>query len=319
MNIIYRMEDVDRLRLYVCQDFIRMILKDDWKQKMHEMIKAEVEKNGRFKNAYNETYKRIRRDGIEKYSVEDMDVTLINQLINSDFDGIRAVNRNTRDALYRVKEGRNLKVHSGKHEKEEDLYRQCMFALEDLRTFVVRVDDYEIKIEDEKRKEFLEKYNDEINRLQVLLDDERIELVQLHKEFDKDIKRVLESKDVNKAWNEVQTKLWGECMVGCKNDRKYEDFMIYASDAGISQAHIEATSVLFNRKEYSESEKRLLMYCKSNLFFSPSELDDVFIYINSLSKAQNGLTETLKDIIDILQRKDYKIQRLSNGLWCRKE
>lgn len=101
MDVRNRMADVVKLRCNACQDFLRMILKEGWQQKLYDKAHYEVSNNTRYKDKYIATYEHMRdsENAIANFSVDDMDVTLITELVVTHFVGIESVERATCNAL----------------------------------------------------------------------------------------------------------------------------------------------------------------------------------------------------------------------------
>ncbi len=82
MEIRNRTADVVKLRSNVCQDFLRMILKDNWQEPLWNIVQREVE-TGNYRDKYIKAYNRMLDKGIDAYSVDDMDVSFIFQVVTS--------------------------------------------------------------------------------------------------------------------------------------------------------------------------------------------------------------------------------------------
>ena len=124
MDVRNRMADVVKLRCNACQDFLRMILKEGWQQKLYDKAHYEVSNNTRYKDKYIATYEHMRdsENAIANFSVDDMDVTLITELVVTHFVGIESVERATCNALKELRDNRNLTNHSNENEDADELY-----------------------------------------------------------------------------------------------------------------------------------------------------------------------------------------------------
>ncbi len=146
MVVRNRMADVVKLRCNACQDFLRMILKGGWQQSLYNKAQYEVSNETKFKDKYIATYEKMRDTGIDSYSVDDMDVTLISELVIGKFVGIEEVQPNTRKALVQLRDDRNLTNHSNENEEPDELYLRGLLALCNLRFFIRAVDKNETTI-----------------------------------------------------------------------------------------------------------------------------------------------------------------------------
>ena len=131
MDVRNRMADVVKLRCNACQDFLRMILKEGWQQKLYDKAHYEVSNNTRYKDKYIATYEHMRdsENAIANFSVDDMDVTLITELVVTHFVGIESVERATCNALKELRDNRNLTNHSNENEDADELYFSRFYGL----------------------------------------------------------------------------------------------------------------------------------------------------------------------------------------------
>ena len=177
MDIRNRMHDVVKLRCNACQDFLRMVIVPNWQQSLYNKAKYEVTTSTKLKNKYIPAYEKMRDFGIEEYSIDDMDVTFISELLYS-CPEIAPSDKRTKMAMSTLTDNRNAQDHSGENEDDEELYLRGLLDLVNLRNFIRTVDKYETTISDEKRLNFRKDYAKKIDDLKDLLDEERITLIQ---------------------------------------------------------------------------------------------------------------------------------------------
>ena len=158
MDVRNRMADVVKLRCNACQDFLRMILKTGWQQLLYNKAQNAVVNDTRYKDKYIATYEKMRDIGVSNYSVDDMDVTLITELVIAKFNGMDAVQKSTKDALIQLRDDRNLTNHSNENEDPDELYLRGLLALCNLRFFIRTVDKAEVTIADNSRLSYRQKY-----------------------------------------------------------------------------------------------------------------------------------------------------------------
>lgn len=313
MNVRNRLADVVKLRCNACQDFIRLYLKDDWQQQLYNKAEYEVTISNikRFKDKYVAVYENMRDNGIENYSVDYMDVTLIAELVAAKFNNLTSVQKETRNTLFVIKEDRNLKNHSNENEEAEELYLYGLLALTNLRAFIRAVDKYEVSIEDNIRLAFRQKYIQKINDLKTILDDERISLIYYTKEMDKDIDRILSSDNLLATWHNIES-LYREryCIVEGKH-QKYFEFLVRASDKGISYAHSGASDYFSIKKDYVEAKRRLHMLYNSIDNFS---IMDVQCFISTLfSIPREYYTCDILNMIENMRNMGFAIKENEEG------
>lgn len=318
MDVRNRMADVVKLRCNACQDFLKMILKEGWQQKLYDKAQYEVTNNTRFKDKYIAVYEQMRNreNGIANYSVDDMDVTIIAELVKARFKGIESVNKATCDALIELKDNRNLTNHSNENEEAEELYLRGLLALCNLRDFVRTVDKKEIDIDDAKRLAYRHKYIPKIEELKDTLDEERIELVQKEKNIRKDIQRVVDSDDPLKTWVEVSKLYMDRYYKVERNHEGVNEFMVRASDAGVVFAHTDAAVYfVLIAKDYPEAERRLRMLLNQCDDLTPGDAHSILSVINAYIEQGNIITEGMQEIINKLCERGFNVEKTEDGLY----
>lgn len=317
MEIRNRMSDVVKLRCNACQEFLKMIIQPGWQQKIYDIAKNAIEYN-RYADNYRSAYEKMRDIGIENYSVDDMDVTFITQVVCF-CHSVVTVHKQTKDALTKLRDDRNLTNHSSENEDAEELYLRGLLSLCNLKNFIKAVDKNEIRIDDEKRLVYRNKYIPKIEELTDILDEERIVLIQRTKDIQKNIERLLLCKDdktrlslwcdISKLYMDREWKLEG------KPD-DYHEFMIKASDAGIAEAHGNAADYYFIvKKDFIEGEKRLFMLVDSFDKLPVGEAKHIIDTINCFLMQGKALTEGMIRLVDIITAQGYSIVKRNDGLY----
>lgn len=301
-----RMADVVKLRCNILQDYMKMILPKDWRDKLYRKAEKYVENKTDLRLKYLAVYDRMREIGIEKYRVEDMDVTLMSMIALYCPDIVK-VEKPVQDAVRRLTDERNDKDHSGENEEEEELYLLGLLWLYDLRFFVRTVDKYDMSISSGDRLAFKQKRLAKIDELKEIMDDERIELVRKNKQMDKDIEAILGSEDHVGKWIEL-IKYYHEQARIYKDYDIEKRFTIKASDAGVKEAHLLAAT-LFYSNDIAEYENRLyLAYCSlegENDHHAPELVSDINRYLSE--RYERVLTERMKEIVDGMIEKGYPV------------
>ena len=252
-----------------------------------------------------------------------MDVSLIAELFSFSFPGLNPVNKKTKDALKQLRNDRNTTDHSDENEEDEELYSSSFLELQNLRQFVAIVDKYEKTISDAKRLQYRQKYTSLIDTLKDKLDEERIELIQRKKQIEKDVKTILESDDPKKEWNKFYDYYMMQHVRGredpCFEDniKKYNAFVVLASDSGIVDAHILAADYYISIKNYSEAERRLRMSYDSTNNFEEREVEDIISTINIImTLKKETLSDEMIEIMEGFKTKGFNIEKNSNGLYA---
>ena len=315
MDVRNRMADVVKLRCNACQDFLKMIIADNWQQFIYDKAKREVEINGRYRDKYIPTYEKMREVGIDKYSIDDMDVTFISEVVHG-CKMIAPTDEKTRKSIKQLTEDRNLTNHSSENEEPEELYLRGLLALCNLKNFIRTVDKFETNIDDEVRINFRVTYAKQIDELKDTLDEERILLIQREKDISKDINRVLECSDETKrcnSWRELVQLYFDRYWKIEKDHDVFHEFIIAASDAGIREAHKMAINYFSLRKDYNEVERRLFMFYKSFDFLPNYESGFIIDTINEYLELGNSMTSGMNELVKLINEQGYPVEISKDG------
>lgn len=317
MDIRNRMANVSKLRCNVCQDFLKMIAQPNWQKQLYAKAKYEVEISTKYRDKYITAYEKMRDSGEEQYSIDDMDVSLIVEVLYSLKDVFPA-ERNTICSINKLKADRNAKGHSCENEDPEELYLQGLLNLVNLRRFVVDVDKYEVSIADEYRLDFRQKYIPLIDKLKEALDDERIESLQAAKQIDRDINKILQSKNPDSMWLQVWELYMNRDWKLEKNPQGFNTFIVKASDAGIKHAHSGAMDYfLLIQKDYVEAERRMVMLLGAYAKLPIHEMKSVLDAINTYVIEGNSVTTGMVAIIERIKAQGYDIVSNDDGTYSR--
>ena len=324
MDVRNRMADVIKLRCNVCQDFLKLIIDDNWQQFIYEKAEKEIDSNGRYKDKYISAYEKMREIGIDNYSIDNMDVTFISEIVHGCKE-IAPTDDRTRKNIEQLVEDRNLINHSNENEEPEELYLQGLLALCNLKNFIKAVDKFEINIQDNVRIEYRRKYVKLIDDLKDILDEERILLIQKRKNILKDVQRILDCTDEKQrlsTWWKLE-RLYMDRYWKLENDRdRYMEFIISASDAGIREAHNGAVNYFFIiNKDYEEGERRLFMLYESYKSLPTYESKSIINTINGYLMKGNKLTHGMEKLIKLVIEQGYSVEKNDEGyfLWSKKK
>lgn len=316
MEIRNRLADISKLRCNVCQDYMRFILPPDWQQLVYLKAKSEVELNTRYKAHYIAVFEKMRDVGPANYRIEDMDVTLISELLHGCKGFIKADSQVVK-AIETIRDDRNSKDHSGENEDPEELYLEGLLALCNLRSFVRAVDKYEQSISDGDRLIYRQKYMSEINALKEILDEERIELVQKAKDMDRDIQKILQSQNPLETWNTINKFYMDKCWKTDNDPDRYIEFVVRASDSGVIYAHSGAALYFAQKKDYQETECRLFKQYKA--FGEKSgytyEMKSIVDTINTCLLNGCTMRDGFEELIEKIKNQGFNITQADNGLY----
>ena len=319
MDVRNRMADVVKLRNNVLQDFMEMILRPGWQQKFYAKAKNEVVNNTRYKNNYIAAYEKMRDKGYENYSVKDMDVSIIYQIVKYVKNITLSVDDYTLRIIESIKNDRNLTNHSSENETPEELYLRGLVALIDLRELVCSVDKNITAIDDNTRLNYRQKYVKAIEEMKDLLDDERIELVQSVKNIKRDIANIQNSKNPLQEWITVQGNYSDRWLKLHQGREGYFRFIRMASDAGIQEAHYHAALCEKIENNCSGVEYRLLLEYEGlektgefDFYYAEKTLD----LINwCLEQSNYTLTPGLEKIINKISSIGFQVKKTDAGMY----
>ncbi len=312
MEIRNRMSDVVKLRCNACQDFLKMILIDNWQEELYRVAQDRVEK-GPCKDKYRDAYNKMRDIGYSQYSAEMMDVSFIHQIVQDKNHKayIKSINEKTLKALTIVKNDRNLKDHSNENEEASELYLRGLLALCNLEFFVKTVDQFEKSIDDDCRLSFRQKYMHEIKTLMECIDDERIVLIQRKKSINRDIQDAIKKNKWKDLWH-----LYGERYRYEKNREgreTYNEFMIASSDAGVTDAHIPAADAFIELKDDEEATRRIFMFYNASDKMSFIKAHIIVSTINACFNLHGKITSGMKQLLDKVRGQGYPVKEDENG------
>lgn len=308
MKIRNRTADVVELRCHICQDFMGMLAVDDWRKILYPFIQKAV--NGPYKDNYIEQYKTIRRKGIENYSIDDMDVPFIVNILRFGPKGltITTIANNTRIALNEIKEDRHITGHSSENETDEELYLRALISLKDLQNFLHAVDINETTIPDKKRAHFVQKYSKEITDLKLEIYNDCIETFQIKK----DIQLILSSDNQSDAFQQIHQSYWDRAHLSEENKIQMSKFVIEASNAGIKNAHSYAATYYLN--DFDEATRRYEMMIEGIEKLSISDAHNLIDFVNHAYMTCKKPTERMIRFVELVKNQGFNIEETANGI-----
>lgn len=315
MNIRNRIADVIKLNCYTCQAFLKMIIVDGWQYVFYNKAKREVGSNGKYKDKFIVAYEKMREIGIENYSIDNMDMTLISSIIHMCRD-IAPTNIKTRINIEKLIEDRNAIQHINENEDDEELYLIALLNLCNLKKFVECVDRFEIQIDDIVRLEYRKKYSKKINELKCIIDNERIDLIQKNNMMNRDIERVLDcknEKERKEKWCDTLKIYIDRYLKIEKNYDCFGEFVIRASDFGIKEAHNMAATYCFLKKNYIEGERRLYLIYTSYEALPINNVQSILENINKYLLEGNELTSGMNNLITSIIQQGNEVVKNENG------
>lgn len=310
MHIRNRINDIKKLRCNACQDYLKLVAIEGWKKPLYEKTQMSVKY---WLGKYEHAYKNMRRNGIDNYEIDDMDVTFMSEIIHK-CPELFPSKVQTRKAIELLTEDRNVNGHSDENEECEELYIYAFQALSNLQHFIDIVDKWENEIPDEIRLEYNQRYSAKIDEMKKLIDEERIGQVQNIKDIDRDIQRILSSEDSLATWCDI-IKLYMDRSLIDHDDKKYQEFVLRASDAGVIHAHGRAADYYLNIEnncDEAERRMRLLTECEE---FSIGDVHSIMTAISNYMVCGNILTEGLEELVLSLIDRGYPIEKNGSNVY----
>lgn len=313
-------DEIKDLIQIALQDFLDLIVKDKWQDKLYLKAKNAVNNNIR-RTKYKNVYITLdKMDDKSKFKTKDMDTTLIvevtyyDDLGNKDqknkTDRFVKITPKTQIAIYNLSQARNSLSHKSGNESSKKLYKNGLVALQHLSDFIEIVDCYELSIDELKRNTFKKKFEKPIEKLNDLLEVAHTQ-IKLTEKIQNDIQHISESSNPDQAWLTISDpyyRNWKPPM----GEEEYITFITEAAKAGIVQAYPSAADYYFTVKDYDMAEKYLsYLYQnrKNKRYNKDSMLLLANIYLNKLSEH----TGEDKAIVEMLLADGYIIKKSDDG------
>lgn len=284
------------LHTHVLQDYLKLQIQSlvnckDWKVLLIQELNKNTEKL-----SYKEALKMISLKGIDDYSINDMDITLLSNLLKN--GNFKCTSYKCRCHLENLCEDRIFDAHSHGNESDMELFVWGTGALHNLKIFVESVYKNDDLYENEKI-EYIKKYLKEIN---ILLEeikyhyDGNLEKLFMISELNNSISIILNSQNQSDMYWKVR-----EIIIAEKNENKLDQFIFLSAERGIYLACVEIAYQYFTGyKKPINYEKAAKYYEKVYSSLSVNDkLNLASIYINQLSnedKKEEGyqIIESLK-------------------------
>lgn len=302
MLVKNRMAQVKELRCHACQDYMEMVLVSGWQKRLYVIAERAINENQPYRLMYSHAYRTMRENGVEAYSAKKMDITLMTGILLYCND-IAPYASGMRPYIVELQDDRNADSHTDENETPEDLYLAGILSLYKLKKFVRAVDEKETGVDDDRRKEYLQRYVKAIDALMKTLDEERIELLQMYKEIDKDIKIILTTNDSDAAWYRMYEVCFNRYITHLKDQnevRRFQEFFIRASDAGIANAHPDAVVYCLEKDEVNQADQKLKLIHS----LTPGEADKILRGINQyVGRTSNRNAKELEEMAAAVGKK----------------
>lgn len=322
MNIRNRLADVKKLCTNALQDFLKLVIKADWKNDFYNICKKNVEE-GNHPEVYPKAYEGIRAYGLEKYDITQMDITLMCALLLFNSNLLKyKLSSKTRKSVTVLKEDRNFKDHSDENEADDELYLTALVSLYNLRKFV-DTEDLDVNIPDsDKKLAFKQKYEKAISELMFKIDDERFELVAKYKQFQKDVDQILNTRNENKyeTYRSICESYSAKSKTHESNRYLLAEFDAYAYERGVNEA--KDGSLLYYALVHDFKKCNSIYISKFHKLAKKDRdvfFEDVMMYlmwVNEVRKKVKGpLDESFEDCFETIEKLGFKIIKNERGAY----
>ena len=328
MNIRNRLADVKKLCTNALQDFLKLVIKADWKNDFYNICKKNVKERKhpeerKHLDIYLRAYERIRGSGLEKYDITQMDITLMCALLLFNSNLLKyKLSSKTKKAVTVLKEDRNFKDHSDENEADDELYLTALVSLYNLRKFV-DTEDLDVNIPDsDKKLAFKQKYEKAISELMFKIDDERFELVAKYKQFQKDVDQILSARNENKyeTYRNICKSYSAKSRTDESNRYLLAEFDAYAYERGIDDA--ASGAIVYYRyvkdfKKLNSTYKSIFnKISKNDTSALIKEIKEYLIFVRLVRKEVKGpLDESFNDCFETIEKLGFKIVKNEKGVY----
>lgn len=311
MHIRNRTSDIAVLRCHICQDFLKMIVTDNWQETLYKFVQDNI--SGQYKNNYIEQYKIIRSKGIENYSIDDMDVPFIAKVLQyAPQISAHKLNKSTLKVLSCIKEDRNATNHSSENESDEELYLRSLISLRDLSDFIHTVDLYETAISDEARSIFTRKYSKELTDLKLIIYNDCIETFQI----ERDIQLIKASENQTETFQQIHQSYIGRRRLDDTNRNLLNIFEIKAANSGIKDAYGYAE--IYCEYILHDFDKAAYWYEKmirENNELNVQNVRQLICSVNHACEVIGKPPAPMMDLIKLVKNQGFEIEEASNGMF----
>ena len=328
MNIRNRLADVKKLCTNALQDFLKLVIKADWKNDFYNICKKNIEERKhpeerKHLDIYLRAYERIRGSGLEKYDITQMDITLMCALLLFNSNLLKyKLSSKTKKAVTVLKEDRNFKDHSDENEADDELYLTALVSLYNLRKFV-DTEDLDVNIPDsDKKLAFKQKYEKAISELMFKIDDERFELVAKYKQFQKDVDQILNARNEKKQemYRNICESYSAKSRTDESNRYLMNEFNAYAYERGIDEAVDGAIVYYVYVKDFKKinSTYKSIFYkiLKNDTSALVKEINYYLILVCQLRReVKEPLDESFNECFETIEKLGFKIVKNEKGVY----
>lgn len=309
MKIRNRIADIKTLQAHILQDYFRMALAasfvdDAWKPIFRDEVQKSV--NSEYSRSYVGAWSKMQLKGIDNYSVDDMDTTIITTILKGPKDGPFGYCKFNKINQYLdyLQDDRNIDAHTTGNETDSELLQWAYGSLHDISRFISAVANAKnCKVSYDERNSYARKYQAEIDSLRLQFENDYKEALwveEIEQSINRNIERIKTSKNPHSTYTEIERQYFNKQDNEGKLDLSlYNRFMQTAADAEIVWACSWIGDVYF------EGLKTDVDYIKAAEYYEkgfsqlapPQKLRLASIYLNNLC----GSSHTKEEGMTILK------------------
>ena len=193
----------------------------------------------------------------------------------------------------------------------------CLLSLLRLREFVNSVFFNMKQIPDEERRRYRGKYIPKIEELKCVLDEERMDLIVLDKEYSKDLSFALKGDKPDHMWYQVFKRYEDEYRMRKKEEpeqslKKYKGFFIKSSEMGFKSAHPFAAYFLMDDGKVEDAENCIFRLFESNGDLEKNDIESILNLLNMYLRKHDSPTEKMKEIVRLIEDRGFKVTEDKN-------
>jgi hypothetical protein len=211
MKIRNRLADIKVLQTHILQDYFKMELTvsfkgDEWKTEFHKRVQVGV--NSQYSRSYMGAWDKIQIKGIDNYSVDDMDTTIIITILKGRDTFESCSSKKINQSLDNLQDDRNIDAHTTANEPDSELLQWAYGSLHNISKFVADVAKSS-HASDENKNSFAKKYQGEIDTLRQHFEDDYKEAL-LNDEIEQTIKRDIAAIRTSKDPRRTSIDIFGK-------------------------------------------------------------------------------------------------------------
>ncbi len=305
MKIRNRIVNIKTLQAHILQDYFSMALAanfidDKWKSIFWDEVQKGV--NSDYSRSYIGAWEKMQIKGLEHYSIDDMDTTIITAILKYPKGGpfSNCKFQNIFQYLDYLQEDRNIDAHTTGNETESELLQWAYGSLHNISRFINAVAKArDCKVPDDQRNSFARKYQAEIESLRLQFENdykEAFRAEEIEQSINQDIERIKTSKDPFRTYVEIE----GQYINKRDNEGKsdlilYKKFMQIAADAGIVWACPLIGDVYFEGLLTDVDYIKAAEYYEKGFshLLPPQKLRLASIYLNDLCNSSHTKEEAM--------------------------